>query len=174
MTIIEPQDWIAQPWRNGAGTTHELVRVPLGAEFALRVSVAEITRPAPFSSFAGYRRHLYLLDGGPVTLTIDGHATTLTAVADGLAFAGEASVAATEVARASRDLNVMAHPSITADVRLHRGATQLVLAGDHVVVFVLEGSAMVEGHRLGRHACAWMHGQISLDASGIVATVAMT
>lgn len=175
MTIIEPHAWIAQPWRNGAGTTHELVRVPLGADFALRVSVAEIVRAAPFSSFPGYRRYLYLLDGGPVTLSIDGHPTTLSEPADGLAFSGGAKVAATHVARTSRDLNLMIHDSISAAVVLHRDPGPRTIAGDHVVVFVIEGSAVVDGQRLDRHACAWARGSVKLDpADAIVATLAAT
>ena len=71
--------------------THELVRWPAGDPFAIRISVAEITAPAPFSAFAGYRRWLYLLDGGPVTLWRDTGPLVLADPGDGLAFAGAAA-----------------------------------------------------------------------------------
>lgn len=159
MRVIEPASWVAQPWKNGAGTTHELVRWPETGAFAIRISVAEITAPAPFSAFTGYRRWLYLLDGGPVTLAIDGADTVLAAPGDGVAFAGEASVAATVVARPSHDLNFMVEASRTARCELVRGPARLDLAGSAAAVFVIDGDVTVDGRPLGPRACAWATGE---------------
>lgn len=179
MRIIEPAAWVSQPWKNGAGTTHELVRWPEDGPFAVRISVAEITAPAPFSAFTGYQRWLYLLDGGPVTLAIEGTDQVLAAAGDGVAFAGEARVAATTVARASRDLNFMVAADHAVRCEIVRGPARQALAGRAVAVFALAGDVTVSGftvaggHALAHHACAWATGE-SLDLAlgeGAIAAV---
>jgi environmental stress-induced protein Ves len=174
MLVIEPTAWIAQPWRNGAGTTHELVRWPEAGPFAIRISVADITAPAPFSAFAGYRRWLYLLDGGPVTLAIDGRDTVIAIPGDGVEFAGDATVAATTVACASRDLNFMVESPLSVRCEVLRGSSSHELAGGAVAVFVIGGEVTVSADPrravLGRHGCAWATDErlgleLSADAS---------
>jgi len=167
MQIIEPTSWRAQPWRNGAGVTHELLRWPDAEPFEVRISVAEITAPAPFSPFAGYLRWLYLLDGGPVTISLEGSDVVLAAPGDGLAFAGDARVAATAVARPSRDLNFMVRETLRARAWLLRGGAH-ELAGAAAAVFALAGELAVaagfERRSLGRHGCAWCTGErVSVD-----------
>lgn len=179
MQVIEPTAWRAQPWRNGAGVTHELLRWPDADPFAVRISVAEITAPAPFSAFAGYRRWLYLLDGGPVTLALDSGDVVLTDPADGLAFAGTDRIAATVVARPSRDLNFMVRDELPARVELLRGAGRHVCAGAAVAVFAVAGVVGVgatgeaTARPLARHACAWCSdGSLSVElAAGAIAAV---
>ena len=159
--LIDPATWVAQPWRNGAGVTHELLRLPAGdVPFALRVSIAEITRPAPFSPFPGYQRWLYLLDGGPVTLAIQGRSDrVLTRPGEGIEFAGDATVAATAVAQPSRDLNFMvAHATTSSSppqVRVLQGPVTHPLASPTFVVVAISGDVAVGGHPLGRYGCAW-------------------
>ena len=61
----------ATPWKNGGGSTRELVCWPPGAgtdAFGWRVSVARIAAPGPFSAFTGVDRQIMLLDGDGVTL----------------------------------------------------------------------------------------------------------
>ncbi len=160
MRVIEPSTWVPQPWRNGAGVTHELVRWPETDPFAIRISVADVTAPAPFSTFAGYTRWLYLLDGGPVILAIDGAETVLADAGDGVMFAGEASVAATVVARPSRDLNVMVRSTLTARCEILRGCP--TMGSDPIVghttghaVFAISGEVTVQGSVLRRDGCVW-------------------
>jgi environmental stress-induced protein Ves len=159
MLIIEPTAWRAQPWRNGAGVTHELLRWPDVEPFALRVSVADIAAPALFSAFAGYRRWLYLLEGGPVTLALAGRDAVLAAPGDGVAFDGAAAAAAVAVARPSRDLNFMVQEDLPARAELLRGGTRAGFAGAAVAVLAIADGVEVSGgagyRALGRHACAW-------------------
>jgi environmental stress-induced protein Ves len=184
MQIIEPAAWRAQPWRNGAGVTHELLRWPDDAEpFEIRISVADVTAPAPFSAFAGYRRWLYLLEGGPVTLALDGREIVLAAPADGLAFAGSAAAAAIAVARPSRDLNFMAREPLAARAEILRGAARREVSGAAVAVFAIDGVVVVADgedparrRALVRHACAWSTGarvEIDLAAGAIAAVLAV-
>ncbi|PIF25680.1 hypothetical protein CLU88_0503 [Acidovorax sp. 56] len=61
----------ATPWKNGGGSTRELVCWPPGAgtdAFGWRMSVARIAAAGPFSAFAGVDRQIMLLDGDGVTL----------------------------------------------------------------------------------------------------------
>jgi environmental stress-induced protein Ves len=159
MRVIEPGTWAPQPWRNGAGTTHELVRWPEADPFAIRISVADVTAPAPFSTFAGYTRWLYLLDGGPVTLAIDGSDTVLAGPGEGVEFAGDATVTATAVARSSRDLNVMVTATLSARCEILHGPASHELAGSAVAVFAIAGEVTVSRCALARHACAWATGE---------------
>lgn len=182
MQIIEPMAWRAQPWRNGAGVTHELVRWPEGEAYAVRISVADVAAPATFSSFAGYRRWLYLLEGGPVTLALDAGDVVLAEPADGLAFAGDARVAATAVARPSRDLNFMVREGLQARAFVLRGGARDELHGAAVAVFAIAGEVAIgtgagtgEGRRsLGRHGCAWSTGApvaVELGAGALAAAL---
>ena len=180
MQVIEPPAWRAQPWRNGAGVTHELLCWPAADPFAIRISVADVTAPAPFSAFAGYRRWLYLLEGGPVTLALDGAEVVLAAPADGLAFSGAASVAAIAVARPSRDLNFMVSDALPARALLLRGEGRHELDGAAVAVFAIAGEvAAGEGgardrRPLGRHGCAWCTGArlaVELAAGAVAAAL---
>jgi len=62
----------AMPWRNGGGTTRELMVEPPGATFdtgfAWRLSVAEIEKDGPFSELPGLDRSMVVIDGPGMTL----------------------------------------------------------------------------------------------------------
>jgi environmental stress-induced protein Ves len=68
MQTITPSQWRPQAWKNGRGTTSEVLRLPALDDFDLRISVAAVTDSGPFSLFPGYTRWSLLLDGGPVWL----------------------------------------------------------------------------------------------------------
>jgi hypothetical protein len=60
-----------QAWRNGGGTTRELLAWPASVAagpWQLRVSVADITRDGPFSAFPGIHRAFAVLEGARVEL----------------------------------------------------------------------------------------------------------
>ena len=65
---IVPSQWRSQSWKNGRGTTSEVLRLPDSDDYDLRISVADVTESGPFSTFPGYTRWSLLLDGGPVWL----------------------------------------------------------------------------------------------------------
>jgi len=66
--LITPQEWTAQTWKNSNGITHEVCRWPDRDPFEVRVSIAGVTAPGPFSQFPGYHRWSLLLEGSPLTL----------------------------------------------------------------------------------------------------------
>jgi environmental stress-induced protein Ves len=71
VSTILPTTWRVQPWKNGRGTTSEVIRVPDVDDYQLRVSIAEVIESGPFSTFPGYTRWSLLLDGGPVWLNAE-------------------------------------------------------------------------------------------------------
>nr|MBP1190485.1 environmental stress-induced protein Ves [Frigoribacterium sp. PvP032] len=73
------------PWRNGAGTT--TVVAEGSASCSWRVSVATISRSAPFSDFAGVDRLLMPLSEQGLDLVVDGRPVRREAF-EVLAFAG--------------------------------------------------------------------------------------
>jgi environmental stress-induced protein Ves len=67
--VVRRDDVAPQPWANGGGTTRELLRAEDGS---WRVSLAEIERDGPFSTFPGRRRLLTVVDGVVLALVVDG------------------------------------------------------------------------------------------------------
>ncbi len=121
----------ATPWKNGGGTTREIVRVPAGADldaFDWRVSIAELTTDGSFSSFPGIDRVIALLEGAGVHMrsrdgAVDHRLTTPLAP---FAFSGDQPIDATLIVGQSRDFNVMTRRShVRATVRVLRGAERL-------------------------------------------------
>ncbi len=88
---IRRADWRTMPWKNGGGITHELWREGEGTDgWALRLSMAEVSLPGPFSRFPGVERVILLLRGkGFVLHRSDGLLHTVTQVARPFAFLGE-------------------------------------------------------------------------------------
>lgn len=115
------------PWRNGGGTTCELLTLlardgdgdradgnaGTDAAFDARISIATIAHPGPFSAFPGVDRQITLLDGPGVRLTAHNGAFDhrLEASLAPYAFDGDIALDATWVEdgadNAARVLNVM-------------------------------------------------------------------
>lgn len=73
---LTPSDYQVMPWKNGGGTTTQLMIWPegalLGGSYICRVSLARIERSGPFSAFPGYDRTIVQLCGPEVTLRHQG------------------------------------------------------------------------------------------------------
>ncbi len=101
------EDTLPQPWRNGGGSTWELLAWPQAAPWQVRVSVAEIARDGPFSAFPGVDRWFAVLEGAGVVLALP-QGERLQAPADApLRFDGEAAPACRLVHGPTLDLNLM-------------------------------------------------------------------
>ncbi|HUR43432.1 MAG TPA: HutD family protein [Aestuariivirga sp.] len=69
MRKFTPADYRMMPWKNGGGTTTELYVEPgPEAAFLWRVSIAEVATDGPFSTFAGYDRHIMAIEGSGMVL----------------------------------------------------------------------------------------------------------
>jgi environmental stress-induced protein Ves len=108
--LLQPADYARMPWKNGGGQTTEIAVHPAGAtlaDFAWRVSIAEITADGPFSGFAGVDRTLVLLSGAGVRLTGTTHTAELRVPYEPYTFSGDDATACTLVDGPVRDFNLM-------------------------------------------------------------------
>ncbi len=82
MHKITFQDLAVTPWKNGAGTTRQILIHPADAtldNFAFRISAADINALGPFSHYPGINRSLAVLNGQGLTLTMaDGNTVRFT------------------------------------------------------------------------------------------------
>ena len=106
--LVQAHSVIPQPWRNGGGSTRELLTRPAGARsWGLRISVADVEQEGPFSSFPGVQRWFAVLSGAGVHLRIGASEHLLDSSHDPLHFAGDAPAHCRLVDGATRDLNLM-------------------------------------------------------------------
>jgi len=67
--VLEEKVFVRRPWKNGRGTTNEILVWPSGEEhFIWRLSQASLGESGPFSDFPGVERWLVLLEGNSVVL----------------------------------------------------------------------------------------------------------
>lgn len=74
MPLIRYQDSVSSPWKNGGGSTKQLLISPANAnlsDFDYRISIASISSDGAFSPFIGIDRQLLILEGDGVTLSMD-------------------------------------------------------------------------------------------------------
>jgi uncharacterized protein len=108
LTHLTRADYRIQPWKNGRGTTTELLHLtdPAGKTL-LRLSRASVVEDGPFSLFPGIQRNLTVLTGDGFRLQgpgLDLRCDPLVPVA----FPGDIAVMATETSgQPSDDFNVM-------------------------------------------------------------------
>jgi environmental stress-induced protein Ves len=96
-----------QPWRNGGGSTRELLARPSGEAWRVRVSVADVVADGPFSTYAEVARWFAVIDGAGVVLAVDGVEHRCTTAGAPLAFAGDADTRSRLIDGPTRDLNLM-------------------------------------------------------------------
>ncbi len=96
-----------RPWRNGSGSTRELLAWPQVQAWQVRVSVAHIARDGPFSAFPGVDRWFAVLSGAGVQLQLPPGPFRLTAASRPLAFDGAAAPRCSLVDGPTDDLNLM-------------------------------------------------------------------
>jgi len=110
-------DRVFRPWKNGGGTTAEILCWPEGAgfdDFTLRLSTARVEASGPFSAFPGVDRALTVIDGGDMVLHLGG-ASHVLAPLQPFAFAGDMPCAAV-VDAPLLDFNVMVRRPLAARV----------------------------------------------------------
>ncbi|NKB77127.1 MAG: hypothetical protein GKR96_08790 [Gammaproteobacteria bacterium] len=110
--IITPESYVSMPWKNGLGTTVELLKegLPNGSEnsFGWRLSMADVTQDGAFSCFTGYDRTLLLLQGVGMTLDFgQGRTAELNQYLQSTVFRGEDATSATLHKGPIKDFNLM-------------------------------------------------------------------
>ena len=109
--ILPASAYSYMAWKNGAGWTSEIVRVPDNDDWQWRLSIAEIEADAAFSTFPGVERELVLLSGNGLRLRFDqyraGDVHELLPPHDKLRFAGEEDAFGELIDGPTRDFNLM-------------------------------------------------------------------
>lgn len=99
-----------QRWRNGGGTTRELLAWPSAHDWRVRLSVADVVAPGPFSRFEGMERWFAVLEGSGVVLRIGGRVHRVRPGGDPFRFDGGLPVGCELLDGPTRDFNLMAAP----------------------------------------------------------------
>ena len=150
-------DLTPMPWKNGGGTTCEIVCQPPGAGmdgFDWRVSIASIAAAGPFSAFAGVDRMIMLLAGDGVHLRGEGVDHRLDTPLAPFAFSGDVALACNLLGGSSTDFNVMTRRGQRrAELRVLRAAGD-VAAASAGVLLALGGAWQCTGRDGGTQACA--------------------
>lgn len=124
-------DCAALPWRNGGGVTRELLAWPADAPvWEVRVSVADIDRDGPFSSFPGIDRCFAVLQGAGVELGLPGGLHRQRPTDTPVVFSGDTALDCRLVDGPTRDLNLMGRRS-AGRVTMRRASTADRLDAPH-------------------------------------------
>lgn len=156
------------PWRNGGGTTRELVVFPVREHWHWRLSVAEISQDGPFSRFEDVERWFAVLSGSGVHLAIDGTAQMLTPASAPVVFDGAALAECRLVDGPTQDFNLMVREGRGRMERVYGDVAQAVSSGSAIALWsgAAPAQATFEGQtiELPPQTLAWRH----LDMGGRV------
>lgn len=185
VTSIPPDSQPVQRWRNGAGSTREIVRVGPEDDFLWRASVARVDDSGPFSAFPMRRRWSCLLDGGPLHLLFpEGRQLALEPRMRAHAYAGDPAPIAALQGEFAILFNVMAAlEGIDVQVLPRPLVGSMVLfdqAGTDWLIYLISGEASLrigeQRHWLGEQHALLLHGtgdggRAILDGGGEVVLV---
>lgn len=178
MRVVRRTEFVEMPWKNGAGITHEAMRMPSqGGEFAWRVSLAQIGQSGPFSDFAGYTRWMTLLSGKGLDLEFgDGLRRRLGQIGECVEFQGAPAPQCRLLDGPCVDLNLMVaarHP-VTARVERVRGMLDIPAPREAwTLIFGIDGTIDVESvsggpERLNSWDLAVLSNDVRASASALV------
>jgi environmental stress-induced protein Ves len=114
--ILRPAEFRSQPWKNGGGITHEIVRWPDTDAYDIRISIADDRAPGAFSRFPGYRRWSFLAGAAPIVLDVAGTPHELLAPGDHIEVGGHVAISCALPAGPTRLLNILVRDGIDAQV----------------------------------------------------------
>lgn len=168
MTLVTPEQWTPQPWKNGGGVTHELYREAHGSGFSLRVSVADVAADGPFSRFPGIDRSITLLEGNGFRLTRDdGLDVRIDRPTLPFSFHGEDDWTATLTDGPVRDFNVMVDRAVLrASVQVHEGSFRL--GRGRWLLFAVDAEARVDDRVVPRRGLLVTQGPLSVDGGRLL------
>jgi environmental stress-induced protein Ves len=159
LRILRNADYPSRPWKNGGGTTRDILVSPPGAsldEFDWRLSLAQVDRDGPFSRFDDIDRTLVLLSGAMTLHEPDRRIELVRG--EPVEFPGERTMDATLQGGATLDFNVMTRRGrVTHDVRHEVFSTRTNVEatdGSTIVLFALESGLRVDGESLNTYDTA--------------------
>jgi environmental stress-induced protein Ves len=147
-------DYRILPWKNGLGFTTEYGIEPAGANFASdpflwRISSARVAAPGPFSLFAGYERLIAVVRGGNMILRYDeSDRSDELRIGTVHRFSGDLQTRSELPEGEIEDFNlIMKRGACEGELHVHRngdGAPRLVLQGDWIWTFCIDGVTILE------------------------------
>jgi hypothetical protein len=148
-SIIGPDNFVAMPWRNGLGTTVELLqqKLPTGTGFAWRLSMADVVKDGEFSDFSGYDRILLLLEGNGLTLLTDGREQQLDEPLQAARFRGEDPTFARLCDGPIKDFNIMTQRQhCNAQVISQHGtaSSQIDIDADILLIYAVDVELQID------------------------------
>lgn len=112
VNLISPAMWQAQRWRNGGGTTHELICEQDTSGIIWRISIASVEQDGDFSLFPGVDRIIMLLEGKGCLLNFaNGTEQLINQALQPFSFSGESEIYCSLLSGKIRDLNLMTRRS---------------------------------------------------------------
>ena len=170
--MVHLNDVVPTPWRNGGGTTRELLAWPDPAAWQWRASVAEVVQDGAFSSFAGVKRWFAVLEGEGVCLTVDDQMHMLTTSDQPLAFDGAAVTSCKLLGGLTQDFNLMTQGGATARVLRVRGSFQMIATTPKIIAAYAhkERATMKIGndvHELSRRSFGWVRVQATTSVHAL-------
>lgn len=142
-TLVSLDGTPPQPWRNGGGSTRELLAWPGPDDWRVRISVADVQASGPFSRFQGIERWFAVLEGDGVILRFRDGEHRLTHQGEPFRFRGDTPVDCTLVRDATRDFNLMAPPGRARLERVRSTATVHGRAGALLGLYTHEAEAQL-------------------------------
>lgn len=148
--IISALERKPMPWKNGFGTTEEIVIFPPYSsveDFNWRISMAYVTADNVFSSFTGVTRHMVLLEG-EMSLTFPEHTVYMSPDHNPLRFSGDTIVSANVISGPVRDLNIMTRNQYcAADVTRMQINEKICFQGAEHILFALQDQTVQAENR---------------------------
>ena len=159
--VVRLADIPATPWRNGGGVTRELAMWPDAGDWAWRMSVADVDKSGPFSTFEGIERWFAVLEGAGVQLDVAGVPHRMTATDAPLFFDGGAATGCELVDGKTRDFNLMVRrgPKPSRMARIDGHFSETLADGTTIAVYAHASEATVlfdeEALQLAPASLAW-------------------
>lgn len=116
MRILSPSEFRSQPWKNGGGVTHEILRWPDLDSYDVRISIADDRAAGPFSLFPGYQRHSFLAQHVPIHLEYNDTLYRLTELGESIEVDGETPIDCTLPVGPTRLLNILIRNNLPINV----------------------------------------------------------
>jgi len=154
VTHLTTADYKVMPWKNGGGTTTELMVEPAGAStgYDWRISIADVAQSGPFSDFSGYDRAIMLVEGAGFNLTFDqAPAQSLARCFDPVRFDGGWRTDCALIDGPVRDFNLIVRQGTPALLEVHRLVppdAEKLAAAALMVLHLFHGQVAACGRRL--------------------------
>ncbi len=147
MRIIPPESLRTVPWKNGLGSTLEILtdidtsQTP-SAAWTWRLSIADVPSRSPFSNFDGIDRWLACLHGGGMCVERSGSWSAVPKTGEALAFAGEEQIVGEPIGQKVRDVNwFLQRDRWHGGMWVLRESSDTQIESEIVVIHVVAGTA---------------------------------